>query len=114
MFQIQTITRDAKQKQTLLLTDGTQILFQIYYCEMQVGWFIKSMVCNGFEMKGLRIVNSPNMLHQFRNLIPFGLACFSDAEREPNLITDFSSGLSKLYILSETEVEEYTRFLTNG
>lgn len=112
MLQIDNISDSPRQKQSLVLADGTQIELAIYFVPMQYGWFITRLVYKDFVLNGVRIVNSPNMLHQFRNQIPFGLACFSANNREPSLLQDFSSGASKLYILTEAEVAQYTEYLS--
>lgn len=112
MLVIQQITSDASQQQILILTDGTQVQLQMNYSQQQQGWFIPSLIYKNFTLQGLRICNSPNMLYQFRNEIPFGLACFSAGDREPFLLTDFSSGASTLYILTAAEVAQYTRYLS--
>lgn len=112
MFQVQNISGDAKQKQTLVLPDGTTISFTISYVPLQLGWFILNLTYRGFVLNGLRITNSPNMLYQFRNQIPFGLACFSPSQREPYLQEDFVSGASLLYVLTEEEVNEYAEYLS--
>ena len=112
MFQIQNLTTDARQKQTLILPDGTQIQIQIYFVPLQLGWFITGITYKDFILNGLRITNSPNMLYQFKNQIPFGLACFSTANREPSLQDDFASGASKLFVLTAEEVTFYSRFLS--
>lgn len=113
MFQIKTISSSAKQKQSLVLPDGTQISLTIYYVPLQIGWFIKNITYKDFSLDGLRICNSPNLLYQYRNQIPFGLACFSAFEdREPTQQQDFISGAAKLYILSAEEVKQYTELLS--
>lgn len=112
MFRIENITSDAKQKQRLLLPDGTAISLSIAFVEMQLGWFITELVYGSFTVNHIRISNNPNILRQFKNLIPFGLACFSSGSREPSLLQDFSSGNSILYILSEAEVLEYEGILS--
>lgn len=112
MFQIQHLTQDARQKQTLVLPDGTQIRIELYFVPMQLGWFITELTYGDFTLSGLRISNSPNMLHQFRNQLPFGLACFSAQEREPSQQEDLQSGATKLYILTAAEVEAYTEYLS--
>jgi len=113
MFKIQNITTAAKQKQVLILPDGTSISFSIEYIPLQIGWFIREISYNDFVLNGVRISNSPNLLYQYRNQIPFGLACFSTiAEREPTLQEDFFSDASKLYILTEAEVADYARYLS--
>lgn len=112
MYKIENITSDARQKQTFILPDGSRIQISLYFIEQQLGWFITSLVYGDFTLTNVRISNSPCMLYQFRNRIPFGLACFSDGDREPMLLNDFVSGASKLYILTEDEVNLYTEFLS--
>lgn len=102
------------QKQNLILQDGSSFVLTIQFVPMQFGWFIVNLTYKDFQLNGVRITNSPNMLHQFRNQIPFGLACYSVANREPSQQNDFLSGNSKLYVLSESEVLEYTRLLSSG
>lgn len=115
MFVIQNVTSNAKQKRILLLQDGSPIHVEMEFKPMQFGWFFNSLTYgDNFVLNGLRICNSPNMLYQWKNLIPFGLACFSTANREPSQQQDFSSGSSILYLLSETEVLQYADFLSNG
>jgi hypothetical protein len=115
MFIINQITADPLQTQNLILPDGTQIIFQIQFVQQQQGWFFNSLQydAGNFLITGMRICNSPNMLHQFRNLIPFGMACYSVANREPSLLQDFISQNSKLYILTAQEVAAYANTI-NG
>ena len=112
MLSIQQVTSDSYQKQILILPDGSTLTLVMRFAPLQYGWFFTSIVYRTFELNNLRIVNSPNMLHQYRNQIPFGLACFSSEMREPSLQQDFSSGNSKLYILTAAEVQEFTEFLS--
>lgn len=114
MLLIQQITSDAKQQQTLVLPDGSTVLLQLYYRPMQYGWFVNELSYGGFTLYGLRVTNSPNMLHQWKNKLPFGLACYTVDNREPTQQEDFSSGNAKLYILTEAEVAAYAEFLANG
>ncbi len=114
MLRIQQITNDASQQQSLVLPDGSAVLLQINFKPLQIGWFITKLVYGDFELYGVRITNSPNILYQFKNQIPFGLACFSTANREPSQQDDFSSEASKLYILTEAEVQAYSDYITNG
>ena len=81
---------------------------------MQYGWFINDLEYQDFLLQGLRVCNSPNMLYQFQNKLPFGIGCFSTGNREPSLQQDFSSGASKLYILNEEEVAEYSEYIRSG
>ncbi len=113
MYQIQNITSDSKQKRSLVLPDGTQIQLSIYFVPLQTGWFIKNITYKNFSLSGIRICNSPDLLYQYKNEIPFGLACFSVfSDREPTQLQDFSSGASKLFILTDAEVEQYSEILS--
>lgn len=114
MYLIQHITSLPLQTQTLILDDGTPVLLTIYFRPMQLGWFINELTYGDFTLTGMQIVNNPNLLNQYRNRLPFGLGCFSTGNRDPQLQQDFSSGASKLYILSADEVVAYARFLQGG
>lgn len=116
MYQINQITNDPVQTQNLLLPDGTQIILGLQFTQQQYGWFFTSVEydTDDFLLQGIRVCNSPNMLHQWRNLIPFGIACYSPSNREPQFLQDFVSGNSVLYILTAAEVAAYAEFLSGG
>lgn len=114
MFLVQNITTSPLQTQNLTLPDSTIITLQLYFIPMQSGWFITNLTYGTFVLNGMRITNNSNLLLQFQNIIPFGLACYSTANREPSLQQDFSSGASKLYVLDAAEVAEYYALLTSG
>lgn len=114
LFEVPSLTNTPAQKQNLVLVDGTQVVVSMRYVSLQVGWYLQTISYAGtlFELHGVRIVNSPNFLHQYRNKIPFGLACDSPSGREPTLIDDFASGASVLYILDTEDVANFTRLLS--
>ena len=113
MFLIQQITNSSLQTQTLILPNGNQTTLQFQFVPMQYGWFF-NLTYNSFILNGVRIVNNPNILLPFQNQIPFGLACYSTNNREPTQQQDFSSGASQLYILDQSEVQQYYKFLQTG
>lgn len=118
MLQINQITNAPKQRHTLILSDGTSAVMQIEYKPQQVGWFIieLSYLAKGaaapFVLTNVRIVTGANVLRQFKNLIPFGLAVFVEGNHEPTLQTDFSNGRAKMYILTPGEVQYYEDLLS--
>jgi hypothetical protein len=107
MFRVTSLTNDPYQKQTWFLPNGESVTVFLYFRPQQFGWFIQELVYKDFVLKGTRITNSPNILFQYMNQIPFGLACYSKQNREPSLQNDFLSGATSLYILSEAECQEY-------
>jgi hypothetical protein len=112
---IQGLTNDPLQDQTIILPDGSSFFLEIYFMPNQLCWVINSLAyvtsTINFSLSGYRIVNSPNLLNQWSNVIPFGLACMSAGNRDPSLQEDFSSGNSHLYTLTENEVAEFTQYL---
>lgn len=111
MFLVQKVTNKPLQRQRLVLEDGSIVTIELLFRDMQQGWFANEITWNTFTLKGIRICNSPNLLHQFKNQIPFGIGCYSVGNREPSLIEDFSSEVSKLYILNAAECDEYLEYL---
>lgn len=109
---INQVTNDTRQRQIIPLDDGTTFEISIYFMPMQYGWFIEELIYGSFKVSCMRIVNSPNLLHQFKNKLPFGLACISNEDREPSLQNDFSSGASNLYVLSKDEVKQFGEYLS--
>lgn len=111
---VESISADAKQKQTLSLTSGASITIQMEYKPLQSSWYFTSIAYGDFEITNLRICTSPNILHQFKNQIPFGIAITSVGNFEPTQQQDFLSKRSTMYILDSTETEEYYRYLQGG
>lgn len=114
MYQISQVTDQAKQSQQLVLPDGTLISLQLYYAESQGGWFVISLTYGTFTLQGVRLTTSPNLLRQWKNLIPFGLCCSTQDDQEATQLQSFSSGYAKLYVLSAAEVLAYETFLSGG
>ena len=110
MYQV-TVTSDVLQFQTLILPDSSQVDMQIRYVPMQLGWFFDYITYGSWTVKGVRIVNSPNMLHQYINQIPFGIYVATTGDREPSQQQDFQYGNSNMYVLSEDEVLTFDNFL---
>ena len=111
MLRIQNLTDDALQRTTVVLPDGTSFIITIYYMPLQYSWFIRSIEYGDFILNCMRISNNVNILRQFKNQIPFGLSCFTEGNREPTQLQDFSSGAAKLFVLTEEEVSAYEEYL---
>jgi hypothetical protein len=112
MYQINGITTNPKQSQTILLPSGGQIYLEIRYIPLQLCWVITEISNGDFEMQNVKIVTSPNLLHQQKNEISFGLFCQCVSNREPTLQTDFSDGSASLFILDADEVAAFAGLLS--
>jgi len=119
MLLVQHLTSDPLQQVSLVLPDGSTLFLELYYRQSQLGWFFTKIqwIRRGgapFTINGLRVVNNPNILRQWKNIFSFGLACFTIGNREPTQQQDFASGQSKLYVLTTAEAQEYENYLRTG
>lgn len=114
MLLIPNISSYPLQTQTVIIEDGSSFTFTMYYVPLQYGWYITNLYYGDFVLNGLRITNHPNLLYQYQNVIPFGLGCYTDQNREPTQQQDFESGASGLYLLSKAEMNEYEDFVKGG
>ena len=105
------VTSDPLQSQKLSLPDSSLVQITMYFVPNQNAWFFTNITYGNFVLNSLRICNSPNLLRQFKNIIPFGLACYSTTAREPSLQQDFSSGASTLYLMNEIDVAQYEQII---
>lgn len=99
------ISADARQEFAVSLDDNSRVTISLWYSSMQAGWFY-SVSRGTFSVTNRRMVNSPNMLRQFRDFIPFGLACIVSDGLEPVFIDDFSTGRASLYILDSADIAD--------
>lgn len=104
MKTINEFTSEPKQKHVLTLEDGTVINITFEYRANQIGWFM-SLTYEGRAFNNRRIVTSPNMLRQFKNIIPFGLGCSTTDGGEPTFQEDFSSKRAIFYLLNADDVQ---------
>ncbi len=111
MLLITGVTDAALQNKSLILPNGTTLSIQIYFRPNQYGWFLNYVINGTFVVRGIRITSNANILRPWKDLLTFGLACFTVDNREPTQQQDFLSGASKLYVLSASEVTDYEKFL---
>ena len=98
------ITDDPKQKMTVVTPQGDEFDFYLEFRETQGLWF-----CNiGFKdtvINGLGLVCGQNILRQWKNILPFGLAVGSSDVADPYYIDDFVNSRIQVYVLTEDEVK---------
>ena len=109
MKQITEITNDYKQQLAPTLEDNSVFNFELKYKVQEEAW-LYSIVYKNLVIKNSKLVLSSNLLSQWKNILPFGLACISNDEKsknsDPFLLNDFSSGRVQIFILTKSEAEE--------
>lgn len=84
---------------------GETITIDLRYLPSIQMWYIDISTTN-FFVQNIRLNNNFNMLHQFQNIIDFGIGVLVSDGGEPFLINDLSTGRVQIAVLSEAEVEQ--------
>lgn len=103
MDQLGGFTDQPNQSSRLVLADGSIATLVLTYVQNQAGWFY-NISWGTWAANGRRLVTGPNLLRQFKEIIPFGLAVYTDENAEPTGIEDLADGTSVLYLLNQTDV----------
>jgi hypothetical protein len=103
---INNLTNFADQLMTLQLADGTNATVELLYNGTTERWTMNvSYAPANFSVNGIGVCCYPNLLRQWRNLLPFGLACTSADQTDPVDVNDFYTGRVSLYVLTATDVQ---------
>lgn len=101
------LTDQPNQLYPIQLSDGTTVTLTIQFWPQQNGWFY-DLVWDGqnppFEINGSQLVASPNVLRQWREIIPFGIAVATNSGQDPTDQEDFVNGNCTLVLLNPGDV----------
>ena len=110
MNKITNLTDSAFQSMVLTGNQGQRIGFTLKYQPSQQLWYYNVAYLN-FALNQSNLVVSPNILHQFYNNLPFGIACISNDGYDPYYQNDFITGRISLYLLNQTDRDAITELL---
>lgn len=105
MIKITKITDSSKQKLLVIGEDGEQVIINLVYSSTQEAWNISLEYLEKI-INGMQLTVSPNILHNYKNTLPFGISCTSTDGQEPKYIEDFASDRIQLFMTSLTERDE--------
>lgn len=95
----------ADQLMSVPLADGSSVQLEFFY-RPAIGRWTLNISHPLLVMNGYNLALGPNILRQWRNLIPFGIAVASTNGLDPMNVDDFKNGICSVYILSEDEVAQ--------
>ncbi len=95
----------AYQRFFLTGNPGQRIIMTLRFLPSQEMWMM-DIAYDDFKTNGIAIVNSPNLLRGYKNIIPFGISCNSNDGIDPHFIDDFATQRVNLYLLTAADVEE--------
>lgn len=104
MYQFTTLGNEPKQQVTMLLDNGSRVVFNFNYKANQLGWFF-GFKYNDIDYQNIRLTTSYNILRAYRNYLPFGLRCNTPDMEEPMSQDDFVNGYATVYLLDKQDIE---------
>lgn len=105
MLYINKLSSAAYQRSFLTGNPGQRVILTVRYLPSQQMWAM-DVETDAFQLYGALITNGPNMLRNYRNLIPFGLLCTTDDGQDPYGLEDFETRYARLFLLNRDEVQQ--------
>lgn len=112
MQEITTLTSHPNQRHQLVLENRESADFRLYFLARQRSWYY-DITYNDITINCNKVVLTPNSLRQFKHILPFGLAFYTDGNVEPFKVDDFSSGRIKMGVLNADEVKQIEQEIYN-
>lgn len=99
------LTESPNQIHQLVLENNETADFTLRYYPRMLGWFF-DISYGDTTINNVKVVLHPNILRQFRNILPFGITFYTDNKSyvEPFQKSDFATGRVKMGILNSEEV----------
>jgi hypothetical protein len=99
-------TDTANQRIRLVLEDKSKAMLSLVYSPQQTGFFFDlEYAPKVFRLAGARLVTSPNILRQWRNIIPFGVAILCKSTGEPTRQEFIADGTVSMYLLEGDDLD---------
>lgn len=103
MNRLTVLADEAWQQVYPVLDDGTVLTLEVIYLASIQRWMF-NLTHPNLTLNASLLCVHPNLLHSWRNIINFGIACLSTDGVDPVDIEDFSTGRVQLYILNATDL----------
>lgn len=103
MTLVDNLTAFSDQTSDLILEDGTVANVRFKFDGATERWRL-DVTYGTHILNGIGLCCFPNILRQWRKVIPFGLACVAAGQVDPFRSVDFSTGRVKMYLLNATDV----------
>lgn len=102
------LNSNPRQTFSVLAEDGSTVTFSFVYLPSQQCWTV-DVLRNDFAVKGIQLQVNPNILRNYRNVIPFGLSVTSEDGYDPYYLDDFDTQRIQVYLMSAADVEDFER-----
>ena len=106
MLEITGIGQDSIQQFSVLAPNGNNLEVELEYNFACQCWMI-TLLDGTYTFKKMKVVNNANILHQWSNILDYGIGFSNDNHVDPLRIDDFLLGNSHMYYLDSTDVTTY-------
>lgn len=110
---IDNLTGFANQVSQLQLPDGSVASMSLLYNGTTERWTM-NVTYGNFTCNSIGVCCYPNILRQWKNVIPFGIACATADETDPFDVNDFLTKRAVLYLLTESDVSSVESQIFGG
>lgn len=110
---ITNLTNFADQLTTLQLPDGSNATVEVIYNGATERWTM-NVTYGTFAVNGINMCCYPNLLRQWQNVLPFGIACVTADQTDPVDINDFYTGRVSLYLLTQADIASINTTVFGG
>ncbi len=105
MIEITEITDDYKQSFFLESENKERFKLELFYTIAQESWYF-NFTYKDITINSQKLITDFDILKQYKNIIPFSLACINENAIDPAFLDSFIDGTTQLFILSRDEVDE--------
>jgi len=122
MVKIDNLGSDASQLTSIILDDGSVLTVTLIFRAAILRWCMDiawpgpaaAPFASPFQIFGINLCVSPNILRPWRDVLPFGIGCTAKDGVDPVDVTDFDQDRVQLYVLNESDVSEVERAIYGG
>lgn len=105
MLYINKITNNASQQLTLTGITGITINMMLEFFP-RINQWVMGITYLDQSIQGISLVAAPNLLRQWKNVLPFGISCICPDGLDPYQVTDFANQRALLFLLNAADVEQ--------
>lgn len=98
------LTNFADQVTQVSLPDGSTATLEFLFNGTTERW-IMNVTYGTFTANGIGLCCYPNVLRQWMNILPFGVAIASSTQTDPVTVNDFASGRVLVFLLDQDDMQ---------
>lgn len=112
MKRLSTLNSQPYQEISYITESSLKVTLTFRFLPTQMGWVV-DIVSDKFNVYGIKLCCSPNLLDKWHNVLDFGINVTTDDGYDPFRLDDFESGYCYVCITNKEETKNTVDYL-NG